>query len=304
MLVRATCDQIITERGRATGAALTVRDDRGNAHAVTVRAKAVVVCAGAIHTPAILLRSGLGNANIGANLRIHPVTVVYGMYDEPMRGWQGAPMTRLSAQFADLDGAGYGVRLETAPIHPGIAALVLPWQSGAEHKAIMRKLEYLGNIIVLGRDKFGGRVRIDRHGQPQIDYHVHPHDAAHLRLGMAEALRVHHAAGAHEVSSPHAKREVWRQGDGDFEAYLQRVQHAPFGVNQIALFSAHQMSSVRIGANSAAGALSPHGETYEVRDLYVMDGSAMPTCSGVNPMISIMSLAHYLAQALKGKFAA
>jgi choline dehydrogenase-like flavoprotein len=69
----------------------------------------------------------------------------------------------------------------------------------------------------------------------------------------------------------------------------------------MALFSAHQMGTCRIGPSSDQGALLPTGESYEVRGLYVLDGSAMPTCSGVNPMISIMALSHYLAQGIRAR---
>jgi choline dehydrogenase-like flavoprotein len=61
------------------------------------------------------------------------------------------------------------------------------------------------------------------------------------------------------------------------------------------------MSSCRIGGDSATGALDPSGQTYEVRNLYVADGSVLPTASGVNPMVSIMATAHFLAQGMKSK---
>lgn len=297
-LVRAYTERVLTERGVAKGVLVTVTDDAGQQHQVTIKAKAVVVAAGAIHTPALLLRSGLGNANIGANLHLHPTTVMYGIFDHPIRGWQGAPMTRISRQFANLDGRGFGVRLETAPVHPGIAALSLSWESGRQHKATMAQLECLSNIIVLTRDRFGGRVGVDKRGYPVVDYRLHPYDARHLMRGLIEALKVQHAAGAHEVSTPHVKRIAWCQGD-NFDDFLASVEAEGLKPNAFSLFSAHQMSSARIGGSTATGALTPEGETYEVRNLYVADASAMPSATGVNPMISIMATAHYIAGEMK-----
>src|SRR5690606_26636508 len=144
------------ERGIVTGAKLRVQDADGIAHEVTVKAKAVVVAAGSIHTPALMIRSGLGNSNIGQNLHLHPVTVTYGVFDEPIYPWQGPPMGRLSKQFANLDGRGYGVRLDTAPVHPGIAAMSFAWQSWQQHKRLMAGLGYTSNILVLPRDYYGG----------------------------------------------------------------------------------------------------------------------------------------------------
>lgn len=59
------------------------------------------------------------------------------------------------------------------------------------------------------------------------------------------------------------------------------------------------MSTCRLGGQSATHPLRPTGETVEVRGLFVADGAAFPACSGVNPMLTIMALAHYTAQQLK-----
>jgi choline dehydrogenase-like flavoprotein len=303
IIVRGHVNRLLIEHETARGAQVTVTGEDRAAHAVNIHAKVVIVAAGAIHSPALLLRSGLGNRHIGANLRLHPTSPIYGIFDHPMRGWQGVPLGLVSSEFADLDGAGYGVRLETAPVHPGIAALTLAWESGTQHKQTMAQLENLATIIILTRDRFGGRVTVDRRGQPVIQYHLHPHDAGHLQQGILAALRVHHAAGAREVASPHTRHTFYRADQGrSFEEFLGAVKEQGLRPNSFSLFSAHQMASCRIGGNSAHGALKPNGETYEVRNLFVADASAMPTCTGVNPMISIMGLAHYLAQGIKARY--
>jgi hypothetical protein len=228
--------------------------------------------------------------------------VTYGIFDQPIIPWQGPPMTRLSRQFANLDGRGYGVRLETAPVHPGIAALTFSWQSGREHKHLMGRLNHMANIIVLTRDFHGGRVTVDRNGQPILHYQLHPYDARHLMRGTLESMRVHRAAGAQEISSPHNQALVYRPDEGgDFDAFLEQVEAKGFRSNAYVLFSAHQMSSARIGGDSQIGAVDPSGESYEVRNLFVADGSVLPTASGVNPMVTIMGTAHYLAQQIKAK---
>ena len=300
-IVSGYTQRVWIERGIAKGVLVTITDETGQSHEVTIRAKRVVVAAGAIHTPALLLRSALTNSNIGANLHLHPTTVIYGMFDQPIRGWEGAPMTRISRQFADLDGRGYGVRLETAPVHPGIAALSLPWESGMQHQRTMSRLANLGNIIIITRDRSSGRVTLNRQGHPVLRYRLDRGDAWHMMRGVLEALKVHHAAGAEELCSPHAKPLIWRRESdlASFETYLQTVEAAGLKPNSFSLYSAHQMSSARIGSNTALGVVSPMGETYEVQNLYVADASVLPTATGVNPMISIMATAHYLAQGMK-----
>jgi choline dehydrogenase-like flavoprotein len=209
-------------------------------------------------------------------------------------------MTRLTTDFADLDGRGYGVRLMNAPGHPGLFALATAWKSGRQHKQAMQQMEHTANIIIITRDYHGGQVKIDRAGNPVLDYRLHPNDAQHMMKGIQEALRIHVAAGAVEVHAPHNSRPTFRPGrDGTFDAYLKRVAALGLPSNGFALFSAHQMSSARIAGSAAQGVADPNGETYEVKGLFIADGSVLPTCSGVNPMLTILGTAHFLAQRIK-----
>jgi choline dehydrogenase-like flavoprotein len=117
-----------------------------------------------------------------------------------------------------------------------------------------------------------------------------------------ESLRIHRAAGAQEICGPHSKpRPFFPRQDTDFDGYLRTVQADGTRKNDIALLSAHQMSSCRMGANPAVGALDPTGETFEVRNLFVADGSALPTATGVNPMLTIMAVSAKIAQHVKAR---
>ena len=258
VMVRATVERVLHHRGVAYGALLRVEDENGESHEVTVKAKAVVVAAGSLNTPVLLQRSGLVNANIGANLHLHPVTVIYGRFDEPLNPWQGPPMTRYSKQFANLDGRGYGVRLETAPVHPGIAALSFAWQSGRQHKRLMSALDHMANIIILTRDSHGGRVTADKNGKPRLHYRLHPHDARHLMRGLQEALRIHVAAGAQEVSSPHNDPLVFRPGeDGDLETYLDAVARVASTRTPICCSAPTRCRRAGLGATVNSARLTP-----------------------------------------------
>ena len=106
------------------------------------------------------------------------------------------PVSRGSDEEGDLPDGAYGVRLETAPAHPGLIALALPWESGAQHKAMMARACYLANIVVLVRDRHGGHISLDRRGRPILHYRLSNSDRAHLLRGIQEASRVHAAAGA------------------------------------------------------------------------------------------------------------
>lgn len=300
ILVRASVDTVVHTKGAVTGARMRVTDATGSVRAVEVQCKAVVLAAGAVHTPAVLLRSGLRNPNIGRHLHVHPTVATSGVFTSPIRAWQGAPMTRLTSQFADLDGAGYGVRLMTAPSHPGMMAFASPWVSGQQHKRVMQRSAHTANIIVVTRDRNAGRVTLDRRGQPRVSYSLAPGDARHMMRGITEALRIHLAAGATEVHSPQSIAPTFRPGGSEsLDQFLQRVEGWGLRPYDIPIFSAHQMSSARIAGDARLGVANTSGETYEVRGLFLADGSTLPTCSGVNPMLTILGTAHFLAQRIK-----
>ncbi len=304
ILPRATVNRILHSGGEATGAELSVHDDEGRTHDVQVKCKTVVVAAGSIHTPAIHLRSGLRNRHIGQNLHLHPTTAVFARYPTPVNSWAGPPQTRVCDEFSNLDESGYGVRMEVCPAHPGLWASALPWRSGREHKHHIQQLDHLANIIILTRDRYGGRVTITPSGRPVMNYNLHSYDAAHMMRGTIEALRIQHAAGAQEIFSPHMEGLSFkRDGDENFESYLQRVQAKGIKAHLFGLFSAHQLSSCRIAGDKSQGAVNPEGQCYELRNLYVADGSVLPNACGVNPMITIMGLAHHIAQHVKNAHA-
>ena len=300
IVVRGHVNRVTHQAGSVTGALATVADADGNSHGVTIRARAVIVSAGSIHTPAILMRSGLQNRNIGANLHLHPVTTTTGKYDDPMLPWKGAPMSRILNEFVDLDGRGYGYRIETPAAQPGIIAATLPWRSGEQHHEVMGHIHRFASFIVLTRDFNSGRVRLNRMGDPVLHYQLHPHDARHMMHGLLQSLRIHAAAGARILYSPHAKylrHQV--NGQRGLEDFLTTVEREGLRRNAFALFSAHQMSSCRIAGDAKRGAVKPDGETYEIKNLFVADASVFPTASGVNPMLTIMGTAHFLAQQIK-----
>jgi choline dehydrogenase-like flavoprotein len=89
----------------------------------------------------------------------------------------------------------------------------------------------------------------------------------------------------------------WRVGD-DLEAFIARCQRVPLRAGGFRLFSAHQMGSCRMGSDPATSVANPSGELHDTPGVWIGDGSAMPTSSGTNPMISIMALAHRTAEAI------
>jgi long-chain-alcohol oxidase len=241
---------------------------------VTIRARGVAVACGAINTPALLLRSGLGNSFVGRNLYLHPVGGAIGYFDEEIRPWEGTMQALYSNELADLD-SGFGVRFETTAVHPGFAAAFLPWEGAQAHRELMLGLPRAAPLGALLRDRDGGRVKVRRDGSPLVQYGLSHYDRQHLRAGIDGAVRILEAAGAGRVAT---------SGES--------------------VYSFHQMGTARMGASPEVSACDWEGRLWERPEVVVCDGSAFPSASGVNPMISISAVAHLNASALASRLTA
>jgi choline dehydrogenase-like flavoprotein len=297
MIIRTKVLRVVVQGGSARG--IEGRTDRG--HALSVRARAVVAACGAIHTPALLKRSGLQNPNVGKHLKLHPASVVFGVFDEELKPWEGVMQALYSDQFRDLDG-GYGLKLETAASHPHLVIPFSPWTGAAEHFSLMQGISSTVPIGLLLRDRDGGEVRVGRDGEPIVRYELSRFDAGHLRTGFDGAAELLEATGARRIFSSHAKWVAYDPGaSGSRARFMADADSAGYGAGQLTLGSFHIMGSARMGGSPATSACDPAGRTWDVRDLYVLDGSAFPTASGVNPQISIQAVAHMGARGLAAR---
>jgi choline dehydrogenase-like flavoprotein len=288
---------------RAIGVTATrVEAETRDGRAVSIRARAVVVACGALLTPALLLRSGLGNVNLGCHLHLHPTTAVFATFDEELEPWTGTMQAFYSDQHADLDG-GYGLKYETAPIHPGLLAGFAPWRSAADSASLFAQLRRVSGIGILLRDRSHGRVRAGRNGRLRVSYHLGADDLRRIRIGVEGAARILEAAGAREIGSAHARRLTYVPGERRRERFLADVDREGFAPGRCTFFAFHLMGSARVGANPVGSVCNWDGETWEAPGLYVMDASSFPSASGVNPMLTIEAIAYLNASKLAARLA-
>jgi choline dehydrogenase-like flavoprotein len=298
LLAHCDVERILVERGQAAGVVATVRGLDGTPRSLTVRTPIVVVACGAVNSPSLLARSGLGNRNIGRGLRLHPATAIAGIFPERVEPWTGGLQTRYSDQLADQRG-GYGVKFETAPVHFALPASGFGWESAAQFKRDVARLGNLSIVGVLLRDRDAGRVATSRAGRPRVHYELSGFDVEHVRQGLRGAAQVLAAAGATELFSLHTPPARVRPGErGWLERFGAAMDGRGYRHCRMSYISFHQMGTCAMGADPARSVVGETGETHEVRGLYVADASAFPTSSGVNPMITIMAIANHVARAI------
>jgi choline dehydrogenase-like flavoprotein len=297
LVANCRAQRVLTEGGSASGVEAVWSDGDGAGARLTVSAPRVVVACGALESPALLLRSRIGGAGAGRNLRLHPTSAVAGIYGVDQAAWWGAPQAGLCDEFADT-GEGYGFLIETAQYAPGLIGSATPWISGEQHKRQLEQFRFTGSMIGLTRDRGGGVVAIDSNGEATPSYSVADElDAHNLRLGLEAIVRLHEAAGAHTITVLSGAGAGWRRGD-DLERYIAYAKQIPLRAGGVKLFSAHQMGTCRMGEDPQASVADPRGQLHDAKGVWIGDGSAFPTSSGTNPMVSIMALARRTAFAI------
>ncbi len=280
-----------------------VHDRRSNAapRTLTLEAPIVIVSGGAVETPLLLQRSGMGGGGVGKYLRFHPTTVVLGVHDREIYGAAGIPLSAMSDEFITRDANGYGFWLECPPLHPAIGAAAMSG-FGAPHAAMMRRFPHLSSMIALTRDgsdlaHSSGSVLLDSKGRPRISYSLSAADAANVVASIEAAARLTLASGAREVHTLHSTPIVIRR-----EVDLAQIRTRRIDANRLTLFTAHVNGTARIGTDPATCGVSPTGERHGVRGVYVFDGSMLPTGVGVNPQETIMAISTVLTERLLSRW--
>ena len=161
----------------------------------------------------------------------------------------------------------------------------------------MERVRYGATFIGLLRERGHGRVEIDGDGQAVVHYGITDElDVRNTRRAI-DVQAWHAAAGAREIQPMAANAPRWRDGD-DLDESIARWQRVPLRAGGFRLFCAHQMGTCRMGKDPHSSVADPWGQLHDTKGVWIGDGSAFPTASGTNPMITIMALAHRTAEAI------
>ena len=285
----------VDESGLATGAVYIDENGRERRQQASV----VIVCANGIGTPRVLLLSkskrfpeGLANSSgmVGKRLMMHPFSAVMGVFDDPLDGWQG-PYGQLidSFEFYETDekrgfvrGAKWGAMPGGGPL--GATSFVgsrIFEESGSKvedawgeslHKMVQKRFNHQLVYGIIGEDlpEESNQVVLDSHltdsdgiPAPKLLYRCSENSTRMLKFHVDRCLDAVNAAGATETHVVHQVRDTgW-----------------------------HLLGTTRMGADRSRSVVNEWGQTHDVPNLFVFDGSTFPTSGGVNPTATIMSVA-------------
>jgi choline dehydrogenase-like flavoprotein len=281
LALRADCDVrrvLIEDRGdgpEATGVEYVGPDGAP----VTVSADVVVVAAGALATPGLLLRSGVreaagGSASselIGRHLGFHVARLVQGLFDEIQDAHMVYPITSHCMDFRRDEDGGFIVEAATIQDPIGFATALCDERGvplwGEELVALMRRYRYFTGLLTMVNDENNGTAWVDETGRDRYSFEFNQREHERIERSLRFASDVLLAAGA------------------------KRVCHT-------GVLSTHVQGGCRMGSDPQRSVVDAHGESHDVRRLYVGDSSVIPRTLSVNPSLTIMSLASRLADHL------
>jgi choline dehydrogenase-like flavoprotein len=270
---------------RATGVAYFDADGKEHVQ----RARAVVVAGYAIETPRLLLNSacdgfenGLANSSdtVGRYLMAQAGNVISGRFDDPIRMYKAPPAHALTEEFYETDPKrdfARGFAIQTVGPLPISFAKQLANSKGSWGWSLRREMMdynhwaafgFLGEILPDADNRVQLAAERDRFGIPvaKMTFSLHDNDKKLIEFGKRKTMEIMSAAGAREV-----------------------VQEARY---------AHLVGAARMGTDPATSVVDGLGRTHDIPNLFVCDGSILPTQGSANPGLTIMALAARIADHL------
>ena len=267
----------------------------------TVRADTVVLAAGAVGTPALLLRSGFGDRlpRLGQGFTCHPAHILVAEHDQPLTNDLGHPKS-FYVDRAEEE----GYVLETCMYFPFVTAKNMAG-FGPDHSRFMRAFPRLQMILVLACDHAvpGNRVEVDADGEPRVRYRLTDDVVASLVAGTRASTRIFFAAGARRVHAPEARPPTLEADEedwvGDPEAVRRRIRPGGFLPGKIPVSAAHLMGGCAMGRGPEDSVTDDRGRVHGVPWLRVADASLFPDSAEINPYLTIMALADRVAEGIR-----
>lgn len=285
-------EKVVTEGGVASGVeAVVTRHDGTVAATMTVKAPRVVLAAGAVQTPVLLLKSGLANRSglVGKNFACHPSLLVAGRYPEPIHPWRGAMLGVHVDEFMHpdkggfiLEDGGFGLVEMTMLAEPG---------TGKPFMEYMENARYLAGLVTLIHDHNVGAIEWDGE-RKAINYQLSDADFPSMKRAIKAAAKLHLASGATEVYVPASDKRVIRS-EADIDLQVDSLENDP---QHLRMVSYHPQGTCHMGADPDHSVVKANGETHDVPGLYVADASLLPTSIIVNPQITVYALATRIAR--------
>ena len=295
VLTSVRVERVLTEGRRAIGVeGHVVEPFTGRRrHRVRVKARAVVLAAGCMATPVLLQKSGnLANESgqVGRNLQFHPGVAIMGVFPDKVNPQFGATQGYHSQHFLRE-----GYKLETLWAPPPLLAVRLPG-SGPGLKERLADIPYAAIWDAISScNRSLGRVQARRAGlDPLLTWRLHDDDLPILRSALFTLAEIFFSAGARSIVP--GVHGVATELHSLEEAQVLRTH--PLRATDLVLGGNHAFCTTRMHGDPKCGVVDELGRAHDHDALYITDSGIFPQCPSVNPMWTIMALAHRAAEGI------
>jgi choline dehydrogenase-like flavoprotein len=284
LLTETRATRVLLEGGKAVGIEIL---DRRTDRRYLIRSQAVVLACNALMTPCLLLSQGIANRSgmVGKNLTIHPSVQVAGLFDTI----EIAPHRHVPQGYCVDTFHREGILLLHAGLSLDIGGVGIPFV-GERFSEIMSGFNHTAWFGVMAEDPPSGWVRPLR-GKPFIFYWLRRITQERLKRGVEILAEIFLEAGAREVYPLVRGFERIRNYDE-----LERFRRTRFQPYDYRIIGFHPLGTCRMGVDPRSSVVSPTHETYDIKNLFIADGSVIPTATAVNPQETIMAFATRCAE--------
>ncbi len=283
LFVEFRADRLLVEGTRVTGITARGKTRDGREVQISVKAARVVLSMGSLMTPLFLRRNGVDNKNVGRHLSIHPAGAVSGHF--PGANFRNGMTIPQGIGINDLAEDGIMFEGGTPPLQAfGLARPGL----GARYVETIENYQSNGIFGFMIRDESRGTVRRSPlPGLPFITYTMNPTDMARYIRATGVAVRILLRAGAEHVFIPGGHGSSLIRSEEQLDNLLRR----PLKQKHFMVTAYHPLGTARIAADPTHGVCDDRHRVFGRQGLYVIDGASVPSSLGVNPQITIMSMA-------------
>lgn len=243
--------------------------------------KGIFVAAGAIESPLLLMRSGIKNNQLGRNLQLHPGVQCSAIFDDIVVNIEGVHEGLEISQFFDK-----AIKIARSHLPPELL-LSRTKIFGDELTNLLMNYDKISNFTGSIRAGSKGRVYRGLSGKTVIDFDLSENDTEKLRLAIEKITELFFCMNARKIfPEVYGLSAVIRKKEE-----LKLFQSLSLDPRNYSVSASHIFGTCRMGASYTNSVVSPEFKVHGKKGLYVIDASVFPTNIGVNPQLSVMSLA-------------
>ena len=287
----------ILKNGNKISGIQAVHTNNDKTVTIDVKSTIVVLSAGTIASSELLLQNKIANSSghVGKHLSFHPASSVIAQFDHVINGQNDLSMAFHCDEFGIVKTKKPGFMIESVFISPATFSTATFSTAtpgiGEENAEFIGKYDYSAVAGVLIQDEANGNISLNWSNDAVVDYILSDTDGEKLLKGLKTVAEIFFAAGATKVITGHIQKTVLESTDD-----LSLIDERGSGLGSFRLVSAHPQGGNRMGADKKTSIVNSYCRSHDVENLYICDASVFPTSLGVNPQLTVMTIASLAAK--------